>query len=154
MRVVGVGGALVILASLGGRAGHAEPPSGWPVLPGQTCGGYYILVDPRLYPRERLPHFALFPPVYYSFPVPRPYGYSPFAYPPGYLTPQSAPASQCPVTILNPFVPGKQPGPQEQKSSVSPANRRAEQPLRIQNPFLAGPANRSAARSTASRSNP
>lgn len=28
---------------------------------------------------ERLPHYALFPPVYYSHPEPRTYGYSPFA---------------------------------------------------------------------------
>ena len=36
----------------------------------------------------RIPYYALYPPVYYSAPVPRTYGYSPFAYPPGTLTPE------------------------------------------------------------------
>lgn len=34
-----------------------------------------------------IPHFAAFPPVYYSHVVPRPYGYSPYAYVPGVVTP-------------------------------------------------------------------
>ena len=37
----------------------------------------------------RIPYYALYPPVYYSYPVARPYGYSPFAYPPGTMTPTS-----------------------------------------------------------------
>ena len=35
------------------------------------------------YSSEYVPYYAMHPPVYYSYPVPRPYGYSPFAYPPG-----------------------------------------------------------------------
>ncbi len=142
MRVVGVGGVLALVATLGARPGYAEPSVPWPALPGQGYGCYYILVDPRLYPRERLPHFALYPPVYYSLPVPRPYGHSPFAYPPGYLTPKPAPVSVQPVTILNPFVPGKPGG-----VSV-PANRAAERRVRIQNPFVAGSAASAMVRST------
>ena len=45
---------------------------GWPT----SCGA-----------GDGVPYFALFPPVYYSYRVPRTYGYSPFAYPPGILTP-------------------------------------------------------------------
>src|SRR5436305_2234169 len=36
---------------------------------------------------NNLPYFALHPPVYYSYPVPRTYGYSPFAYGPEVMTP-------------------------------------------------------------------
>ena len=35
-----------------------------------------------------VPYFAAHPPVYYSYPVPRTYGYSPFAYPPYVMTPE------------------------------------------------------------------
>ena len=38
--------------------------------------------------QQELPFYAKFPPVYYSYPVARPYGYSPFAYPPGIMTPE------------------------------------------------------------------
>jgi hypothetical protein len=51
------------------------------------------------------PYFALHPPVYYSYPVPRSYGYSPFAYPGIVATPEvtevSAPE---PEEIINPHV--------------------------------------------------
>src|ERR1700742_789907 len=36
---------------------------------------------------NNVPYYALHPPVYYSYPVPRTYGYSPFAYPPSVMTP-------------------------------------------------------------------
>ena len=36
----------------------------------------------------RIPYYSLYPPVYYSYPVARTYGYSPFAYPPGTMTPE------------------------------------------------------------------
>ena len=47
---------------------------------------------------------ALYPPVYYSYPVARPYGFSPFAYPPGVMTPNAAPTSAA-VEYRNPYVP-------------------------------------------------
>ena len=50
-----------------------------------------------------LPYFSLYPPVYYSHPVPRTYGYSPFAYPPGVMTPDVAP--QTGTLYMNPYVP-------------------------------------------------
>lgn len=50
--------------------------------------------------QDRMPHFALYPPAYYSYPVPRPYGYSPFAYPGITPTPYAAVEPQ---TIVNPY---------------------------------------------------
>ena len=49
------------------------------------------------------PYFALHPPVYYSQPVPRTYGYTPFAYPgtketPALIAPQAA------KVIKNPYM--------------------------------------------------
>ena len=42
--------------------------------------------------------------MYYSYPVPRPYGYSPFAYPPGTMTPDIPPQAAA-ATFRNPHVP-------------------------------------------------
>jgi len=68
-----------------------------------------------------LPHFAVYPPVYYSHPIARPYGTSPFAQLPaaaegGYIGPgtvlvnpsepkanPAAPPSAHPLVIVNPF---------------------------------------------------
>jgi hypothetical protein len=55
---------------------------------------------------KNLPYFALHPPVYYSQPVPRTYGYSPFAYPGYVMTPEVAMPSQ-PLEITNPYVPAE-----------------------------------------------
>lgn len=55
----------------------------------------------RTTPREQPPYFAQFPPVYYNGIVPRPYGFSPFALPPG-IAPAEIIAPN-PVTISNPF---------------------------------------------------
>ena len=48
------------------------------------------------------PYFSLHPPVYYSVPVPRTYGYSPFAYPGSVRTPEVA--IEQPEMIENPHV--------------------------------------------------
>ena len=55
----------------------------------------------------RPPYYAIFPPVYYSYPVARPYGFSPFAYPPGVMTPDVKP-NIGPLEIKNPYVPERQ----------------------------------------------
>src|SRR5689334_7914027 len=52
---------------------------------------------------EEVPYFSMFPPVYYSLPVPRTYGWSPFAYPPGTMTPEVV--VDQPQDIINPYVP-------------------------------------------------
>lgn len=80
-----------------------------------------------LYVYERIPQYSLFPPVYYKHPVPRAYGYSPYAYPPGFTTPPVSSRSPQ-VVVLNPFVP--QPASASQSASSQP------QPLVIQNPYV------------------
>ena len=52
---------------------------------------------------DEVPYFSMFPPVYYSMPVPRTYGWSPFAYPPGTMTPEVVVDN--PQEITNPYVP-------------------------------------------------
>jgi hypothetical protein len=91
-----------------------------------TCYGP-VWTDWGLYSREKLPFYSLHPPVYYSLPVPRTYGYSPFAYPPGVRTPEVAPIE--PEVIRNHTIPTK-PAAQQ-----TPA-RTAAAPLRLINPYV------------------
>lgn len=80
-----------------------------------------------VYVRENIPFYALHPPVYYSYPVARPYGYSPFAYPPGVKTPEvEAPR---PAILQNPHIAGF--GGDARVSSTAKV-----QPKRIQNPYV------------------
>jgi hypothetical protein len=88
-----------------------------------SCGGTLF----RSMPREQLPYFAQYPPVYYSHIVPRPYGVSPYASPAGIVPVEmSIPAAAAPstTTINNPFfkrnVKAKLP-------EVTPANEPANQ---------------------------
>jgi hypothetical protein len=92
--------------------------------------GYGYLYDSLGY---NVPYYAAFPPVYYSYPVPRTYGYSPFAYPPGTMTPEVAPEPE-PVTIVNPYVPKSDVEPQEDRAVEA---RRQPQPLVVLNPYVA-----------------
>jgi hypothetical protein len=106
---------------------------GWLALGGGTAAawdGPYLAAGGwwntpyRLYARESLPYFAENPPVYYSRPVPRTYGYSPYAYPPTVLTPD--PNLRGPVVIRNPYV---------AEVVAEPAPR--PRPLLIRNPYVA-----------------
>lgn len=55
-------------------------------------------------PAEEPPYFAKFPPVYYSHIIPRPYGVSPYAVPPGIIPSEyMVPAPQREI-IKNPYV--------------------------------------------------
>lgn len=55
----------------------------------QGVPGYGVNILPYSLGRVPVPpYFALHPPVYYSQPVPRPYGYSPYAYPGSVRTPE------------------------------------------------------------------
>jgi hypothetical protein len=81
------------------------------------------------YADSRVPYFALHPPVYYSQPVPRAYGYSPFPYPPEMITPNPQFRSAAPSVIHNPYATaawqtGSTPG-----TSIP-------SPLRIKNPYV------------------
>lgn len=94
----------------------------------QDCGytnglGFgYGLGYSRVYGQAdpRIPFFALHPPVYYSRPVPRPYGFSPFALPPG-IAPAEMQYVPQPVAemkiIENPYVKS---GASDNKKSSAP----------------------------------
>jgi hypothetical protein len=125
-RSIGVA-ALLVLAALVAQPAAAQ--TGW----GQwgAWGGYYGGLNYNVYTQDPAPYFALHPPVYYSRPVPRPYGYSPFAYPPYIMTPE--PKIETPVTILNPHAPRSTPA----SRSASTNDRTTHiQPLRITNPYV------------------
>ena len=83
---------------------------------------------------KNLPYFALHPPVYYSYPVPRTYGYSPFAYPPGVMTPELVGPPE-PVTIINPHVPNAEQKASGEAKDRAAATRTQPEPLVIINPY-------------------
>ncbi len=79
-----------------------------------------------VYSTESIPYYWQYSPVYYSMPVPRPYGYSPYGYPPGVLTPEPTPQ---PEMTVNPYVP-------QTEEASAPQPRTARQPLRVDNPYV------------------
>jgi hypothetical protein len=83
-----------------------------------------------------VPYFAAFPPVYYSYPVPRTYGYSPFAYPPGVMTPEVVMGAEQPIEIINPYVPGAQQETAKAQADQTANVRRQPEPLVILNPYV------------------
>lgn len=111
-----------------------------PAVAFEPRSGRYCLPSYSLYPADLTqlyesgsiptpPYFSLHPPVYYSHPVARTYGYSPYAYPPQTKTPElSAPA---PKVIQNQFVP-----PLKEATKKVVKGRVAAIPVRIINPFV------------------
>lgn len=81
-----------------------------------------------------VPYYAAFPPVYYSYPVPRTYGYSPFAYPPGVMTPEVVGEVQ-PLEIVNPYVPSSQQTPADGAKDLRAKADGQPQPLVVINPY-------------------
>lgn len=117
----------LVIASIAGAATACDGLNGY----GYGYGALYNALD------YRVPYFAAHPPVYYSYPVPRTYGYSPFAYPPEVMTPDVAPAA--PLEIVNPFVPSstsenKTKAPQDQ--AVENRAAEAPKPVVVMNPFV------------------
>lgn len=98
-------------AQYGGGCGYGYGGGLWGFDVGRLYG---VLAD-------NVPYYAAFPPVYYSAPVPRTYGYSPFAYPPGVMTPELAETAQ-PLEIINPHF----------QSSTATASEEAETELEDQ----------------------
>jgi hypothetical protein len=105
-----------------------------------AVGGYGYWDVGRLYSvlADNVPYYAAFPPVYYSHPVPRTYGYSPFAYPPGGITPD---VEAEPLTIENPYYNGEAAKPDAEEVTPSPADPTTSvQPPRgpqvVINPFV------------------
>lgn len=87
--------------------------------------------------RYEVPHFAAYPPVYYSYPVPRTYGYSPFAYPPGVMTPEIVGDIE-PLEIINPHVESTEAKPTSTpKGDPTVRTNEPTEPLVIINPFVA-----------------
>ncbi len=103
----------------------------------EACDCYGRWGVNRFFNSDReLPYYAEFPPVYYSYPVPRTYGYSPYAYPSSVMTPTLEQTPE-PMTIINPHV--EQPASQEkspQAKKSQTAARRSAQPLIVENPFV------------------
>ena len=101
---------------------------------GYGCGIYDY---GRLYRvlADNVPHYAAFPPVYYSAPVPRTYGYSPFASPPGVMTPDLVGDAE-PVEIVNPhFKPASDAAPEAPEDEVT-RTQGAAAPLLVMNPYV------------------
>jgi hypothetical protein len=107
----------------------------------QVCGGGYggcgydygYLYNSLDY---NVPYFAAHPPVYYSYPVPRTYGYSPFAYPPYVMTPDVA-GDSAPLEITNPYVPSSQQDKPQAQTDQSAARQSGHvEPLVIMNPYV------------------
>ena len=80
------------------------------------------------------PYFALHPPVYYSYPVPRPYGYSPFTYSGNIRTPQIIGEVIQPAIIRNPYVPNSQSVETNHQGQLG--GFRPGHPLVIPNPYF------------------
>lgn len=80
------------------------------------------------------PYFALHPPVYYSYPVPRPYGYSPFAYSGNVRTPAIIGEVVQPEVIRNPHVPSSQSGNTDHQDQLT--NFGPGRPVVVLNPYF------------------
>jgi hypothetical protein len=132
----------LLFCALAGPTGAAQAQDfgygyggGW----GWGGGFYNVMIDD-----QRPPYFALHPPVYYSYPVPRTYGYSPFAYPGCVPTPDLHLGLADPGAISNPYVPDSQSpvdpedGPQLPGAEPTASRDRtaSTRPLRIRNPFV------------------
>ncbi|HEY4310452.1 MAG TPA: hypothetical protein VGN12_13450 [Pirellulales bacterium] len=79
--------ALVVLILVCSHAATAEAQWGGG---GFGFGGGFGMVN-GAYTLDPPPYFSLFPPVYYSHITPRPYGFSPYAYPGFMPTPERIP---------------------------------------------------------------
>ena len=82
-----------------------------------------------------LPYFSLQPPVYYSHVVPRPYGFSPFATPPG-MIPAEMLVAPAPKMIENPHFNPEDKKPADEPTDAKPAAGRNTAAARaVVNPF-------------------
>jgi hypothetical protein len=84
---------------------------------------------------NNVPYYALHPPVYYSYPVPRTYGYSPFAYGPWVMTPDVTMSPE-PLEIINPHVPSTKSDKPAAPGDTTAAATPHPEPLVIINPYV------------------
>jgi hypothetical protein len=104
-------------------------------------GGYYDSLYPwgYWYPYaansyESIPYYALHPPVYYSHPIARSYGDSPYPYPPGLMAILAAESASGPQIMRNDYE-GNQSDSSEM-TTQSGSEYQIHRPLRIKNPFV------------------
>jgi hypothetical protein len=152
LRIYVVCGVLACLVALAfgadtchGQAWNPAPLNYWYSYHPGPYGPYFPNAQ------RGIPHFAAFPPVYYSHIVPRPYGYSPYAYVPGVVTPSfelCQPRYKCwaasgrgatygASSDLSPLVDSPrraaaEPGAQRVSIGISP------RPISIPNPYYSG----------------
>ncbi len=134
--------AAIIAAASCGAAGSASAQVGYGYGCAGGYGGWGAWDIGRLYSvlAQNVPYYAAFPPVYYSVPVPRTYGYSPFAYPPGVMTPEVVEAE--PLSIVNPYFSGAhESATATAPAAQAPADRTtaapaASKPLVVINPYV------------------
>ena len=110
--------AAVVVIGLGAHAAQAE--AGHPYGYRGAHGSTYVPAPP---------YFSIHPPVYYSYPVARPYGYSPYAYPGTVKTPERKPVEG--IAIINPFFNENEETKAAEKKPAKTASRRV-----IDNPFF------------------
>ena len=127
--------AMALLCGLVAGEANAQCGGACGGMGGFGMGGYWDIG--RLYSvlAQKVPYYAAFPPVYYSAPVPRSYGYSPFAYPPGTMTPEVVETVSA-QEIVNPYVEQtsvEMPAAEEDKVTKS---SNAPAPLVVMNPFV------------------
>lgn len=128
--------AAAMVVSLGASADRASAQCGAGIGFG-GWGGYWGVGDLYRVLADNVPYYAAFPPVYYSHPVARTYGYSPFAYPPGVMTPE---VECAPLAIENPYFQGSVEVSAED-AEKAPVNRTTEVakpagPLMVVNPYV------------------
>ena len=123
------------LATVGETQAQCNAPG---LMGGYGYGFGYGFDVGRLYGvlAQNVPYYAAFPPVYYSAPVPRTYGYSPFAYPPGTATPEISVQPVAAKEILNPYVPAATTAEKEENVDQVTQKDSDPQPLAILNPYV------------------
>jgi hypothetical protein len=128
-----IGCGVLLAASL--QASQASAQIG--IGPGAYGMGFYNYNNSLSDSYYRVPYYSLYPPVYYSHPVARPYGYSPFAYPPGTITPAVAPQVAA-VEYINPYVSqdGVNSSTSEPGEAAGTDDKSASMPRMYINPFV------------------
>ncbi len=133
----------LVAAVAAGAALVAETASAQDVQVRHYMSDYGMGSWERPYASSRIPtppYFALHPPVYYSYPVPRTYGYTPWAYPSYVMTPEiQAPVE--PAVFDNPYV---EQDAQRAAATKSASVKMTSAPEVIENPHVKQAAVRSA----------
>ena len=119
--------AITLLTFVMDSPAKAQGPWHWRGMAQYPFPGYTGFASPYSLGQIPVPpYFSLHPPVYYSMPVPRTYGYSPFAYPGSVRTPDVA--IEEPEIIENPHV--------EESNASFENNTKTASYLIIDNPYV------------------